>query len=302
MSRYHLSEDPLEVVLEDEYTTGMKRYRLIVDDGGGYSVKITPNASGEFDVEVWSEKYAYVVGDGIGAINGMKLGYVERFEERRSNICASSVDGVRTALQEFDVTLPDSLAERLSDWQQDYSEAYEAYLDDLRRSFEDEEPVAPEMEQKIATENREFIEGFDCYFVEHERGWAKITPSQGVFDVEIVRTGYTDYEEDYTGEIYRGLCIEQCSETRELTVEDVRKVLDQSDIKLPDGLAEKLSEWRREFWEGQADELRMAAAEAGDWDESPIPGMDSPDERFPTKEAYEAALERMEMEGIARVE
>ena len=53
---------------------------------------------------------------------------------------------------------------------------------------------------------------------------------------------------------------------------------------------------------GQADELRMAAAEAGDWDESPVPGMDSPDERFPTKEAYEAALERMEMEGIARAE
>jgi len=134
------------VDLEDEHKADMNRYRLIVE---GYSVKITPNAAGEFDVEVWREK-----------------------EERRPDICASTVDEIRTALQEFDLTLPDRLAEKLSDRQQDY-------LDNL---------------------------------------------------------------------------------------------------------------WR------------LGAAEEGGWDESPISGMESPDERFPTKEAYEAALERMEREGIARVE
>jgi hypothetical protein len=133
--------------------------------------------------------------------------------------------------------------------------------------------MEPKYEQETAPEAREseFVEQFGRYDAVLERdgrlrGWASITPTQGVFDVELVKMGYTNYADEYTGEIHRGLGIEEYSKSLELTVEDVRKVLDQWDIKLPEWLAEKLSEWRQEFWESpeMQDEMRMARAEAGD--------------------------------------
>lgn len=131
------------------------------------------------------------------------------------------------------------------------------------------------MELKLETsqaerEEQEFTKRGDLYIVPdgQEEGFsALITPRDGLFDVQVWKG--EEETDAYSRAIYGSpIYEEKCLHTRELTVENAQKTLDEYHIKIPDRLVEELSEWRREFLESpeHADEMRMAAAEAGDLD------------------------------------
>ncbi len=123
----------------------------IINDSGkdGLFAKITPNNGGEFDIQVWTEKYNYVLDNQAGA-SYSNAGYVERDEEEYPNISASTVGAVRTELREFDIALPKELAQDLSDWQQDYADRYDAYLWGQIEGFVDDD-----REREVEWDNRE---------------------------------------------------------------------------------------------------------------------------------------------------
>ncbi len=143
----------LALATDQEKAQGFTRQdnSYIINDSGkdGLFAKITPNNGGEFDIQVWTEKYNYVLDNQAGA-SYSNAGYVERDEEAYPNISASTVGAVRTELREFDIALPIELAQDLSDWQQDYADRYDAYLWGQIEGF-----VEDDREREVEWDNRE---------------------------------------------------------------------------------------------------------------------------------------------------
>jgi hypothetical protein len=90
-----------------------------------------------------------------------------------------------------------------------------------------EEEFTKRGESYIVTDG--YVEGFH----------ATITPREGFFDLEV-------WGEEYLN-------------TRELTVDNVRTVLGEFKIDLPDKLANGLTEWQEKFWDGNGIESDLGA-------------------------------------------
>jgi hypothetical protein len=142
------------------------------------------------------------------------------------------------------------------------------FYTDLQKETEMElrTECAPDKRQECAKRG-------DSYIVtdgQAEGGFlATITPIHGLFNVEVIEEEYELVSDAEMFDICgTGTYYERYEHTRlktgELTVEDVQKALDQFDIKLPDRLAEELSEWRRKCLEANAEDLEMARTESGD--------------------------------------
>jgi hypothetical protein len=98
--------------LEEEFTKEGESY--IVNDGyvEGFRASITPR-EGFFDVEVYRHEYEYERDDNIGS-------YVQGHREEYLNSRELTVDNIRAAVRDFELTVPDNLANELTEWQEKY--------------------------------------------------------------------------------------------------------------------------------------------------------------------------------------
>jgi hypothetical protein len=96
--------------LEEEFTKEGESY--IVNDGyvEGFRASITPR-EGFFDLEVYRHESEYERDDDIGI-------YVQGYREEYLNSRELTVDNLRTAVEDFKLTVPDNLAKELTEWQE----------------------------------------------------------------------------------------------------------------------------------------------------------------------------------------
>src|SRR5262249_36323948 len=113
-------------------------------------------------------------------------------------------------------------------------------------------------------QEEEFTKRGDSYIITdgYVEGFvATITPREGFFDVEAHRNEY-DSTETFVGYVgdnalafygkegYVERSTNDYWDSRELTVENVKIVLEKFEIDLPDSLAKGLSDWQEQFWDG----------------------------------------------------
>lgn len=98
--------------LEEEFTKEGESY--IVNDGyiEGLRASITPQEE-FFDLEIYKNEYEYERDDDIGAY---VVGYRAEYLKSRE----LTVDNIRTAIRDFNLTMPDDLAKELTGWQEQY--------------------------------------------------------------------------------------------------------------------------------------------------------------------------------------
>jgi hypothetical protein len=287
--------------LEEEFTKEGESY--LVNDGyvEGFRALITPR-EGFFDLEVYRNEYEYERDDDIGV-------HVEYHRETYLKSRELTVDNIRTAVRDFELAVPDNLANELTEWQEKYwdsnkiepgSGTFEGRVtpEEIEMAYGGEAPeetserlrvefgsalaeaqgvaeFAPEAQGLIQRDGySEYVRGgVTVHYIIHVEDYAhvKIEPTQGVFDVEVNEVRFADvtvFPDDnlpagvVPGEAY----IEQHLKRLDVTVEDVQKTLAELSITIPAPLVEKLSEWRREFFnsEGYADVRHMAETESGD--------------------------------------
>jgi hypothetical protein len=107
--------------LEEEFTKEGESY--IVNDGymEGFRASITPR-EGFFDLEVYRNEYEYERDDEIGV-------QVKHHRETYLNSRELTVDNVRTAVRDFELAVPDNLANELNEWQEKYWDGYEEEIE-----------------------------------------------------------------------------------------------------------------------------------------------------------------------------
>jgi hypothetical protein len=103
--------------LEEEFTKEGESY--IVNDGyvDGFRASITPR-EGFFDLEVYRYEYENERDDDIGI-------YVQGYREEYLNSRELTADNLRTAVRDFNLTVPDNLAKELTEWQEKYWDSNE---------------------------------------------------------------------------------------------------------------------------------------------------------------------------------
>jgi hypothetical protein len=109
--------------IEEAFTKRDESY--LVNDGyvEGFVASITPR-EGFFDLEVYRNEYEYVRDDDIGV-------HVEGHREEYLNSRELTVDNIRTAVREFEITVPESLANELTEWQEKYWEGHAGEIDKI---------------------------------------------------------------------------------------------------------------------------------------------------------------------------
>src|SRR6266545_3711523 len=176
---------------------------------------------------------------------------------------------VQTAVRDFELAVPDNLANELTEWQEKYWDGNEI------------EQFAPDSEDVIRRDGYSVYmrDGVPAMYAVNIGLDSRVTikPTQDGFEVQVTEDGVKH------------------SKSLEESAKDVEKILDLVDISIPYKLVEELSEWRREFLESEAyaDEMHMAAAEAGDLD-----GRLTPEEVEMAygREAPEETSERLRLE------
>ncbi len=246
--------------LEEEFTKEGESY--IVNDGyvEGFRASITPR-EGFFDVEVYRNEHEYERDDEIGV-------HVVGHREEYLNSRELTVDNIRTAVRDF-VTIPDSLANELTEWQEKYWDGNE-----IEKGYAPEGAEAPEeISERLrleygsalaeaqgiaefAPDNEEVIrrDGYSVYMRDGVPAMyavnigldsrVTIKPTQDGFEVEVTEDGV------------------QHSKSLEESAKDVEKILDLVDISIPYKLVEELSASGREFGQSEehAGEMNMAVA------------------------------------------
>jgi hypothetical protein len=133
---------------------------------------------------------------------------------------------------------------------------------------EEQDMARAEARDGVSADGREeqgFTKQGDSYVISNDQTKATITPREGFFDVEAHRNEY-DSTETFVGYVgdnalafygkegYVERSTNEYWDSRELTVENVKIVLEKFEIDLPDSLAKGLSDWQEQFWDGHETE------------------------------------------------
>jgi hypothetical protein len=127
IDREELRRQERTAQIEAGYTKKDDSYRL--DDGKlGAFAELTPR-DGVFDLKVWTADYSYAVDRDLEPIYNTSV-YVEREEQDLLNTRELTVDGVRTSLLKYGITLPPGLAKALSVQREEY---WQGHADEINK-------------------------------------------------------------------------------------------------------------------------------------------------------------------------
>jgi hypothetical protein len=252
LDREELRRQERAAQIEAGYTKKDDSYRL--DDGKfGFFADLTPR-DGVFDVKVWTSDYSYAVDRDLGPIYDTEV-YVEREEQDLLNTRELTVDGVRTSLLKYGITLPPGLAKALSVQREEY---WQGHADEINKIAGDLKDVLTEVIYN------------DMSAADAEERWV------GTAELAQETLSRADLVGNEDEPKIRGM------------VQALRDIAAADQTKEPHVIAgEALAGVGEMITPGRVERVVLNQ---------------SPDDRFPTLDAYEAALERIEEGGIARIE